>query len=413
MASHIVIVDEKGAKQWKKVDVRLEDHVNVPIFPDGHEFYDNYFDDYLSKIAMEPLPHDKPLWQIHIIRYETNNAAASLIFKLHHALGDGYSLMGALLSCLQHADNPTLPLTFPSQRQRSAFEKDTENIINSFARKVNIAWSSLWDFICSILKSTLIEDDKTPIRSGDEFHHVQISTITFSLDQIKQIKDEIGMTVNDVITGITFLGARLYMQDKDMKSQNSRSTLLLLLNTRNTYGYKSVKEMMTVGTEAPWGNHIAFLQVSIPKSSNGESFDPLQFILQAQKSIKKKRNSMAIHLIGQMVETIRKCRGSEAAAKFIHKTLKNSSMALTNIIGPVEQMALANKPVKGLYFMVVGAPSTPQSIIITVMSYMRNLRIAVGVEKGFIDLQKFKMCLENAFQLIFEATSKSVVMDRI
>ncbi|GAB4832009.1 hypothetical protein Ancab_006026 [Ancistrocladus abbreviatus] len=178
--SSIMVVDKKGAKQWKRVDVRFEDHVNVPIFPDGHESYDNYFDDYLTKIATEPLPHDKPLWQIHIIKYPTNNATASLIFKLHHALGDGYSLMGALLSCLQRADNPALPLTFPSQHQRSTFDRDTKNIISSFARKVKVAWSSLWGFGYSILKSTLIEDDKTPIRSGDKFHHVQISTITFS-----------------------------------------------------------------------------------------------------------------------------------------------------------------------------------------------------------------------------------------
>lgn len=31
-------------------------------------------------------------------------------------------------------------------------------------------------------------------------------------------------------------------------------------------------------------------------------------------------------------------------------------MALTNMIGPVEEMALANHPVKGLYFVVTGAP---------------------------------------------------------
>lgn len=46
----------------------------------------------------------------------------------------------------------------------------------------------------------------------------------------------------------------------------------------------------------------------------------------------------------------------QAAAQFIHSTLKNSSMTVSNVIGPVEQMALANHPCKGLYFMVVGVP---------------------------------------------------------
>ncbi|GAB4832003.1 hypothetical protein Ancab_006020 [Ancistrocladus abbreviatus] len=198
-----------------------------------------------------------------------------------------------------------------------------------------------------------------------------------------------------------------------MKLENSRSALLVLLNTKNFNGYKFVKEMMTIGTKAPWGNHIAFLQVLVPKPSNSESFDPLEFILSAQKSIKTKRNSLTLPLIGQILETIRKYRGSEAAAKFIHKTLKNSSIGLSNSIAPVEQMALANQPVKGLYFMVVGVSCAPQSIAITAVSYMQNLRIAMGVEKGFLDLQKFKMCLENAFQLMLEAASKSVVTDHI
>jgi hypothetical protein len=46
----------------------------------------------------------------------------------------------------------------------------------------------------------------------------------------------------------------------------------------------------------------------------------------------------------------------QAAARYVHSTLRNSSTTISNIIGPVEQMALANHPVKGLYFMVVGPP---------------------------------------------------------
>ncbi|CAL9018517.1 unnamed protein product, partial [Prunus brigantina] len=51
----------------------------------------------------EKLPQNRPLWEIHILKYPTSHAAGTLIFKLHHALGAGYSLMGALLSCLQNA----------------------------------------------------------------------------------------------------------------------------------------------------------------------------------------------------------------------------------------------------------------------------------------------------------------------
>ncbi|KAE8660900.1 hypothetical protein F3Y22_tig00116944pilonHSYRG00067 [Hibiscus syriacus] len=109
--------DQNGVKQWKKVEVKLEDHVNIPVFPPGlsPESYDSRLRDYLSNITMEQLPHNRPLRNIHIIKYTTSNAAGNLIFKLHHSLRDGHSLMGALLSCFQRADTPSVPLTFPSR----------------------------------------------------------------------------------------------------------------------------------------------------------------------------------------------------------------------------------------------------------------------------------------------------------
>jgi len=36
--------------------------------------------------------------------------------------------------------------------------------------------------------------------------------------------------------------------------------------------------------------------------------------------------------------------------------MKNTSMGITNVMGPIEQTGLANHPVKGLYFVVTGAP---------------------------------------------------------
>lgn len=46
----------------------------------------------------------------------------------------------------------------------------------------------------------------------------------------------------------------------------------------------------------------------------------------------------------------------QAAARFIHGTLRNSSMTISNVVGPVEAKTLANHPVKGLYFMTLGSP---------------------------------------------------------
>ncbi|XP_027061878.1 O-acyltransferase WSD1-like [Coffea eugenioides] len=401
--SSIMVQDEKGVKLWKKVEVIPKNHIHVPVFPEGRslEFYDECFNDYLSNMALQPLPQSQPLWEIHIIKYPTKNAAGNLVFKLHHALGDGYSIMGALLSCLQRADDPSLPITFPEfQMNPKGKNNDEGSIFKKVPRVLSGIGNTISDFAWSMLKSTFLQDDQTPIRSGEdgvEFRPMTITTMTFSIDQIKQMKANLDVSVNDVICGVIFLGTRLYMQAIDPEKTNGKSSALVLLSTRAIRGYKTVKEMVEPHSKTPWGNHFAFMHVSVPNLTKAGSQNPLNFVLEAQKIIRSKRNSAGVYLTGKLLETLRKCRGPEATAKFIHKTLTNSSMTVSNVFGPVDRLALANHPAKGVYFMMAGSP---QNLTITMVSYMKKLRVAIGVEKGMIDAEKFKSSIDEAFNMI-------------
>ncbi|PRQ57602.1 putative transferase [Rosa chinensis] len=398
-------VDEKN-KQWKRVQVKLEDHVHVPIFPSGMslESYDTYFDEYITKIASETFPQSRPLWELHIFKYPTSHAAGQIIFKIHHALGDGYSLMGALLSCLQNAHNPSLPLTFPSlkgaKNETSSRSRVFEFVPKIFSAVINGAW----DFGWSILKGTWVEDDRTPIRSGVvgvEFRPLSTSTLMLSIEEIKLIKNKLGVTINDVIAGIIFLGTRMYMQQMNSeKSSSQNCTALVLLNTRLVANYKSVQEMLMEPSKSSWGNQFVFLHVPVPKSS--EVSKPLDFVWEAHKIVKRHRSSSAWYLTIRLWDILKKFRGPEAVAGYIHNTLMNSSMTITNMIGPLEQMALAGNPIKGIYFMVVGSP---QSLTISAISYMGKLRIAIGAEKGLVDSNKLQACMKDAFRVISEAAN--------
>ncbi|KAH9743002.1 diacylglycerol O-acyltransferase [Citrus sinensis] len=367
--SSIMVVEKNGVKHWKSVEVKLKNHVYVPNFPVGmsQQFYDKCLQDYLSKLSAEQMPQSQPLWEVHIVKYPTSNAASSVIFKLHHALGDGFSLMGALLSCLQRADDPSRPLTFPSVRMRP--DINGSSIFKNVPKFFNTVFNTASDFCWSMIKSSLIEDDKTPIRSGSAaagWLPITITTMTFPLHQIKQIKDNLGAVMNQ-------------------ESTNLHSTAVVLLNTRMFKSISSIKEMVKPGSEAPWGNHFSFLHISVPQLTNAEVQNPLKFIQKAQEIIQSKRSSFGAYLTAKLLETVKKLRGHETAAKFIHGSLNNSSLAITNMMGPVEKMALANHPIKGLYFMVAGSP---QSLVVTIVTYMGNLRVSLGTEEGFIDSPK-------------------------
>ncbi|KAJ6418999.1 hypothetical protein OIU84_029160 [Salix udensis] len=149
-------------------------------------------------------------------------------------------------------------------------------------------------------------------------------------------------TLNDVITGTVFLGTRLYMETLSPGSRSANSSSLVLLNTWVFTGYKSIEEMVKPNAELPWGNHFAFLNIPLPN----------------------------------------KFRGAQGASKYIHGTMMNTIMGITNVMQPIEQMALVSHPVKGLYFVMTGAP---QSLMVGVISYAGKLRVALMVEKDFID----------------------------
>ena len=172
------------------MEVDLQEHVKIPKFPPSEFVYDEYLDEYVAEISMNPLSRTRPLWEIHVIKYKTSNAAATVIFKLHQALGDGYSLIGALLSTLKRADDPSLPLTFPSRQSSSKVNQNNDvNILKRATKVFSGIVDTVLDFGGFLVRG---EDDPTPIRSGKqgvEFQQLEYTTLTFSLDQIRQVKD--------------------------------------------------------------------------------------------------------------------------------------------------------------------------------------------------------------------------------
>ncbi|XP_078431476.1 wax ester synthase/diacylglycerol acyltransferase 4-like isoform X2 [Wolffia australiana] len=394
--SSIMVEHKKGEKKWRRVAVNLEDHVNVPVFPSGLsvEDYHRCTQEYLTKIGMEKMRQDRPLWEIHIIKFPTLTGEGTLVFKLHHALGDGFTLYSALFSCLKRADDPSLPFTFPSSLEGN---ERNPNLWQRAAHSLRVGINTAREFGWTLIKG---EDDRSPVRSGDpgvEFRPVVISSLIFPLDELRKIKIKVGGTINDVITGIIFLGLQLYVQKENDRRVAFNSTALVLLNTRVVKSYQSLEEIMKPDGKSPWGNQFGFLHVSLPKSYDPERVKPLDFVLQAKKTIGRKKNSLAVFLNGMLLETIRKLKGPEVAAKYVHGTLRDTTLTISNMVGPLEKLEIAGQKCKSYYFMVVGVP---QSLTITMLSYMGKLRVAFGTEKDFIDEQRLVSCMEKAFDMM-------------
>ncbi|OWM91051.1 hypothetical protein CDL15_Pgr023384 [Punica granatum] len=207
------VTDESGARKWKRAKVKLEDHVHVPEFPSSPlSENDDFLQGYFCRLALEPLQQSRLLWEVHMINYRMTEAAGTVVFNLHHSLGDGYSIMGALISCLSRADDPSLPLTFPTSKARTCSTrgyvgKCKLKCLRTLPRVFASVFNTPWDFGWSLLKSTCLVDDQTPIWSrqdGIEFRPLTIAAVSFSLGEIKQVKSR--LRVNLSVCIISYAG---------------------------------------------------------------------------------------------------------------------------------------------------------------------------------------------------------------
>lgn len=124
--------------------------------------------------------------------------------------------------------------------------------------------------------------------------------------------DWILQTINDVITGIILLGSRLYMEGETVNSSRSNSNALVLINTRNLGGNKSVSEMVNPKAyKLLWGNQFAFIHVPLPTLSTTNLSNPVNFVYETHKIIKRKRNNAAVLLTGALLDKLRQLRGPQ------------------------------------------------------------------------------------------------------
>ncbi|KAI8532794.1 hypothetical protein RHMOL_Rhmol11G0242200 [Rhododendron molle] len=100
--SSLLVRDSHRREHWRQTQVDVHRHVVVfeePVSDAGDD--GEAVNDYVADLAVSlPLSSDKPLWEVHLLR-----AHNCIIFRIHHALGNGISLMSMLQEWCQRADH--------------------------------------------------------------------------------------------------------------------------------------------------------------------------------------------------------------------------------------------------------------------------------------------------------------------
>nr|POE80538.1 o-acyltransferase wsd1 [Quercus suber] len=398
--SSLQVVEDGGEMKWVRTKVDLEKHVIVPELNPNMDDADQYVEDYVFNLSKTSIEKTQPMWDLHLLNVKTSDAEGVGIFRIHHSLGDGTSLMSLLLACTRQISDPqalpTVPGVVYKKKKKNAMNRSSSwwiwHCLIGFWWGWKLFWNTVVDAFIFMVTALFLKDTETPLKgpSGIEFTPRRIVYRTVSLDDIKLVKNAMNTTINDVALGITQAGLSRYLNrrygdskkdDEASKTKNNlpkkirlRSTLLI--NLRPTAGIQALSDMMEKDTEAKWGNWIGYVLLPF---TIGLREDPLDYVRQAKATIDRKKHSFEAIFTFSVAELVLKIFGIKKASALSHSIMTRTTMCFSNLVGPLEEIGYYGHPMAYLAPTSYGQPHLRDDIV----DSLQLIKDAV-IQKGLI-----------------------------
>ncbi|XP_028554475.1 O-acyltransferase WSD1 [Dendrobium catenatum] len=416
--SSVQVTDLSGSDKprWVPTKVNLDNHVIYPDISDATTAAaaddpvvgDRFVEDYTSGLYHSPLDPSHPLWDLHFLPIRTSEATCVGVFRIHHSLGDGISLMSLFLACTRRtSDYESLP-SLPAARRRSAAA------VSGFGPWVLLfwiwtflvyAWNTLVHAFLFVASAFFLKDTRTRIMGseGVEFRPKRFVHRTLSLDDIKDIKNAMGCTINDVLVGVTSAALSRYLSRSydGCLPKNLRIRTSLLVNIRPTPGINALAEMMRKGSGAKWGNQMGYMLLRFPVM---ECEDPLDYIRKGMAVVEKKKKSWEAIFTYISSLVIVKTLGFKVGTILCHRIVSNTSLSFSNIVGPMEEVGFCGSP---LVYIAPSVYGHPQALTIHFQSYLNKMKVVLAVDELVIpDPHKLLDDISHSLQIIKDAITR-------
>ncbi|KAL0825598.1 hypothetical protein Bca101_049275 [Brassica carinata] len=389
-SSILVIETGIGGKKakWIPTKVKVEDHVVVPDIDPTIENPDQFLEDYTSNMVFSPIDMSKPLWEMHILNMKTSDAESFLVARFHHSLGDGMSLMSLLVACSRKTSDPESLPTLVAPKK---------------SKVTNVLWSlvaRVW-FIIRLMCNTFVEvfnfllilcsvrDAATPLMekpistlSLNKFIHRVIS-----LDDVKIVKNAMNMTVNDVIVGMVQAGLSRYLSQKYDSETNSKLKrslenvslrAVVFFNLRSNKKIEDLAEMMAKRSTSRWGNSIGYVMIPLWMRSENDIFE---YIRRAKTIMDRKKISLEPLFSYVLLKLTVEIFGSKALRNLAMRIFGRSTIILSNVAGPSEEISLFEHQIS---YFAASISGFPQALIVHITSYVNKVIINLGVDLDVI-----------------------------
>ena len=141
----------------------------------------------MSNLSKTNIVNSKPMWEIHLLNVKTSDAEAVLIYRIHHSIGDGMSLVALILAHSRQVANPSALPTLPvAMNKESSYFK-----LGGFVSALYVLWNTLVALFMFVLTALFLKDTETPLKGppGVELKPRRIVRRTMDLQEFKVVKN--------------------------------------------------------------------------------------------------------------------------------------------------------------------------------------------------------------------------------
>jgi diacylglycerol O-acyltransferase / wax synthase len=368
-----------------------------------------------ARLHSRPLDMSRPLWEAYIIEGLDNipnvpKGSFAVYTKMHHALVDGAggaSFMAALHDLVPNPEGgadpdlePRLVDIAPSMGE--LLTKATINSVKNTAQLVSGTVknsAALGKYAAGIMRNEIPKPDitapKTILNKSVGSHRV-FDAAEFPLEGFKDIKNAVGVTVNDVALGVVGGALARYLEAKGELPEEGSLAAGLPLNMRTRRG--QTDENNQVG--------------SVFSSLHTDIKDPLERIAAVRLSTQEAKESGeaspmvdALKIAGVFSPALSKSVAGFWSRNELSKHLPlNISTCISNVAGPDFPLYCAGAKMVDYYGLGVLTPG--MGIFHLVFSYAGKVTLSVLADRDIMpDPEFYHDCMISAYEELYAAAT--------
>jgi len=357
-------------------EIDLDHHVVATRLPEPGD--EAALQDFVGKAMSEPLDPERPLWKFLLI--ENYGQGGAIVTRVHHCLGDGLALMLVMLSLTDQVpnaeSNPLLALYGPDAPVSEAALEIVRQIlpegVNLMVRagkgdgrgrsRANLLARGTGALGRLVFRSA---DPSTAFKGALGFGKRATWSDAISLDHVKDVKDAVQGTINDVLLTAMAGGLRRYLQEIGQAVDGIDFRAAVPVSLRPLAKLHHL------------GNQFGLVFLKLPVGMG----DPIERLREFQSRMAELKGSLEAGVVYLILGAMGKLpRPGQRLVERIFGT--KATVVMTNVPGPREILYLAGNPIRDIMFWVPQAGRL--GVGISILSYAGQVRLGVASDAALV-----------------------------